>query len=116
MLSREGNYWVCTAKPATPSTSFSTIKPRSHEPISRTGLALLVLLQVSTTFGFTTYDTPQQPGLQTPVLTLARSWRFSVIDVFKHLRVTLTPLTRVYDVRWRRLRNGKRGPSQKSPQ
>src|ERR1051325_68936 len=95
MLSRERNYSVCTAKPATPSTSFSTIKPRSHEPISRTGLALLVLLQVSTTSGFMICDTQPRPGSPTPELTLERSWRFSGIDVFKHPRVTLTPLTSV---------------------
>src|SRR6185369_14424555 len=110
MASREGNYSVCTAKPATPSTSFSTIKLRTHEPISRTGLALLVLLQVSTTFGFMICDTQPQPGLPTPALTRERSWRYLAIAVFKHLRVTLTPLTRVCDVQWKRLRNGKRVP------
>src|SRR6185295_11251121 len=97
MLWREGNYSVCTAKPATPSTSFSTIKLRSHEPISRTGLALLVLLQVLMTSIFTICDTQPRLGLPTPALTLERSWRFSGIAVFKRLRVTLTPLTRVYD-------------------
>src|SRR5690242_5663341 len=107
MVTREGNYWVCTAKPATPSTSFSTIKLRSHEPISRTGLALLVLLLVLTTSGFMICDTQPRPGSPTPALTLERSWQFLAIDVFKHPRVTLMPLTRVYDAQWRRLRNGK---------
>src|ERR1041384_7086796 len=104
------------AKPVTPSTSSSTTRLRSHERISRTGLALLVLLQVSTTFGFTICDTQPRPGSPTRERTHERSWRFSAIDVFKHLRVTLTPPTRVYDAPWKRLRNGKRGPTQKSPQ
>src|SRR6185369_8543900 len=116
MVSREGNYSVCTAKPATPSTCFSTIRLRSHEPISRTGLALLVLLQVSRTSGFTICDTQPQPGSPTPAPTLERSWRFSGIDAFKHPRVTPTPPTRVCDVQWKRLRNGKRVPTQNSPQ
>src|SRR5688500_10209307 len=106
MVSREGNYLVCTIKLVTLSTCFSTTRLRSHEPISRTGLALLVLLQVSTTSGFTICDTQPQPGLPTRELTLERSWRFSVIDAFKHLRVTLTPPTKGYDAQWKRLRNG----------
>src|ERR1044072_646187 len=109
MVSREGNYSVCTAKPVTRSTCFLTTRLRSHEPISKTGLALLVLLQVSMTFGFMICDTQPQPGSPTPALTLERSWRFSGIDVFKHLRVTLTPLTKACDAQWKRLRNGKRG-------
>src|ERR1051325_8795042 len=116
MVSREGNYSVCTAKLVTPSMCFSTTRQRSHEPISRTGLALHVLLQVSKTFGFTTCDTQRQPDSPTPARTLERSWRFSGIAVFTRLRVTITPLTRVGDAQWRRLRNGKRAPTQKSPQ
>src|ERR1051326_6869903 len=115
MLSRERSYSVCTAKPATPSTSFSTIKLRSHEPISRTGLALLVLLQVSKTFAFMICDTQPRPGSPMPALILERSWRFSGIDVFKHLRVTLTRPTRVYDAPWKRLRNGKTRTDTKVP-
>src|ERR1051326_5730416 len=115
MVSREGNYSICTGKPVTPNTSSSTTKLRSHEPILRTGLALRVLLQVSKTSGFMICDTQPRPGSPTLARTRERSWRFSGIDAFKHLRVTLTPLTRVYDAQWKRLRNGKRVPSQISP-
>src|ERR1051326_2069363 len=116
MLSREGNYSVCTAKPVTPSTSFSTIRQRGHELTSRTALALPVAWQVSLISISTICDTQRQPGLRTPALTLERSWRYLVIAVFKHLRVTPTPPTRVCDRQWKRWRNGNRGPTQNSPQ
>src|ERR1043166_413667 len=115
MVSREGNYTVCSGKPVTPSTCFSITRRKSHERISRTALPLPVALQVWMTFISMTCDTQQQRGLRTPELILEKSWRSSGIDVFKHLRVTLTPLTRVYDAQWKRLRNGKRVPSQISP-
>src|ERR1051326_6225325 len=116
MGSQERNYSVCTVKPVTPSTSFTTRRPRSHEPISRMVLALLVFLQVSRISIFTICDTQRRLGLRTPGPTHERSWRYSAIDAFKHPRVTLTPLTRVCDALWKRLRNGKRVPTQKSPQ
>src|ERR1044072_4098022 len=50
-------------------------KTKSHEPTSRTCLALPLLLRVSTTFGF--MITQPQPGSPIPALTLERSWRFS---------------------------------------
>jgi hypothetical protein len=115
MVWREGNYSVCTAKPATPSTSFSTNKTKKARTDLKNEFGAACVIAGLDDCRFHDLRHTAAPGSPAPALTLERSWRFSAIDAFKHLRVIPTRLTRVCDVQWKHLRDCKRVPSQKVP-
>jgi integrase len=68
-----------------------TKKPRTD---LKNGFGTACVIAGLDAFAFTICDTQRQPGSPTPAPILERSWPFSAIAVFKHLRVTLTPPTR----------------------